>query len=123
MTTIESLKAEQLQARKDKDTKKAERINCLISDIQRNKANLKEEITEKEILQEVNSTIKRLTACIVKIKEVNGDATQFQEEVDFWSAYLPAPKHTEDEIRAFVEGAIATVKATSIAGIGAVMGE
>lgn len=123
MTTIESLKAEQLQARKVKDTKKADRINVLISDIQRTKTNLQDPITEVEIQREINSTIKRLVICISKINENNGDASTFQEEVDFWSAYLPAPKHTEDEIKAFVEAAISSVKATSIAGIGAVMSE
>lgn len=92
MSMFETLKQQQLQARKDKNNSIADRINVFISDIQRSKPSVKDTITDDDIQTELKATIKRLSAAVEKMKTINADTSVYDAEIAFWNEYL-----TKDE--------------------------
>ena len=121
MSLINQIKADQLQARKDKDKALASCLTTLYSEA----ANIglndgKRETSDLEVVAVAKKFIKNLDEVIANVDK--DAAILFEFEKDVYSRYLPQ-QLTEAEITDIAAGVIATIDEPSMRSLGLVMKE
>jgi len=118
MSLINQIKADQLQARKDRLGAKASTLTTLLGEaeaIGKNDGN--RETTDAEVVAIIKKFIKNIDQCIdAGVSE--GSRFFLDVEKDLLSAYLPK-ELTEQELRDFIEGLIAF---DNLSNMGQIMG-
>lgn len=122
MSTLEQIKKDQFEARKNKEALKASLLTTLYSEASMKGKNAGRETTEEETVQVIQKFLKGVNETIgylQKVDELKQDLQAIhdaKEEKAILEGYLPKMA-TEDEIKAEV----AALKAGGAANIGAIM--
>ena len=124
LSIILQVKSDLLEARKAKNTVKANLLNTLYADmamVGKNKGNRPaEQVTDDEATVVVKKFIKPLEETIVIMKERNADTTQMEQELAILNYYLPK-QLTAAELAEIIEGILLGVEVKSKSTIGVVM--
>ena len=118
MSTLEQIKKDQFEARKNKEALKASLLTTLFSEASMKGKNAGRETTEEETIQVVQKFLKGVNETISFLEKAHNDEalTTAKTEKSILEGYLPKMA-TEDEIKAEV----ASLKAAGAANIGAIM--
>lgn len=118
MSTLEQIKKDQFEARKNKEALKASLLTTLFSEASMKGKNAGRETTEEETIQVVQKFLKGVNETISFLEKANNAEalTTANTEKSILEGYLPKMASTE-EIRAEV----AALKAAGAANIGAIM--
>ena len=121
MSLLSQIKADQIQARKDRDKALASCLTTLLSEA----ANIglndgKRETSDLEVIAVAKKFIKNLDEVIANVGEAA--AIIFEFEKDVYAKYLPQ-QMTEAEITEVAQGVIATIDEPSMKSLGLVMKE
>ncbi|MFY0656146.1 MAG: GatB/YqeY domain-containing protein [Neptunomonas phycophila] len=123
MSLIATIKADQLQARKNKDEVLKPLLTTLLGDAQavgKNDGN--RESTDAEVIATVKSFLKKIKETLDAISDKGGDATVTLQEKAALEAYLPK-QLSEEELTAIVSSHVDShVEDKSMKSMGIVMG-
>ena len=121
MTLLETIKKDQLQARKDRNKEKASLLTTLLGEAQmpgKNDGN--RESTDVEVVAIVKKFIKNSNEIISNAYPAADIAVQAQNEIDTLEKYLPEQIEGQ-RLEMTLIGIVASVKAESIRDMGKVM--
>jgi uncharacterized protein YqeY len=126
-TLIETIKKDQLQARKNKDSFAATALTTLIGEaemIGKNDGN--RQSTDEEVVGVVGKFVKNINDTIKELNKKGGDNTarvaDLEKEKTILNAYMPK-QLTEDELRAEMQKLIAEFSLSGPKGMGVLMKE
>ncbi|MEO5349579.1 MAG: GatB/YqeY domain-containing protein [Magnetococcus sp. YQC-3] len=119
MNTLQKIKNDLLEARKDRDNIKSNLLNILLSDaikVGKDKGN--RDSTEQEVIDTINKFIKnnKYTLLALKNNDRLEDINRIQQEMHILSRYLPKPL-TEEELTGIIKQYINDNSKVKIGGI------
>lgn len=122
MSKLQQIKADQLQARKDKDPIAKPLLTTLLGAVEAiGKDDGGRETTDSEVELKVKNFLKLLNETIIAVEDKGGDTTTFEAEKVILNGYLPQ-QLTSDAIAGEVAAFIAEQDEVSMKLMGKVMG-
>lgn len=121
MSLIQTIKADQLQARKNKDTSRASLLTTLYSEaamVGKNDGN--RESTDAEVVAMVKKFIKNIDETISAVASSSDAVAMLHQEREILSVYLPK-QLTEDELKALLTGMVSKLPERSPKSMGMLM--